>query len=83
MVKKNALKGTSTIKVYLPVCGSTTEYLKIKLYEAFCEPRWSSMKSGKLPQVMLLEAALDGPEDYKFENKKKNLAVWSLLLIFA
>ena len=34
------------------------------------------MKSDKLPQVMSIESASFGAEDYKFENQK-NLGVWS------
>ena len=40
-----------------------------KLYEAFCSSRGSCVKSDKLPQVMSLESASVGAEDYTFENK--------------
>lgn len=33
------------------------------------------MKSDKCPQVMSLESASVGPEDYKFENEKYLLAM--------
>ena len=38
------------------------------LYEALCGSKSSCVKSGELPQVMSLESASIGPEDYKFEK---------------
>ncbi len=40
-----------------------------KLYNVFCGSGGSCVKSDKSPQVMSLESALVGAEDYKFENE--------------
>ncbi len=64
-------KGELHIKVSLQVLGSTTVYVE-KLYYSFV----ALLKSAKLPQIMLLESASVGTEDYKFKDEK-NLLVWS------
>ncbi len=58
-------------KVFSQFLESTTAH---KLYEGFCGSRGSYTKSDEVPQVMSLESASVGSEDYKFENEK-NLCV--------
>lgn len=49
--------------------------LKGGLYEIIYGSRGGSMKIDKLPQVMSVESASVGSEDYKFGNET-NLQVW-------
>ena len=43
-----------------------------KKYKAFCVSKGSSVKSDKLPQIMSLELASVGAEDYKFGTEEKS-----------
>ncbi len=44
-------------------------YVKKKMYKVFCVCRGSYVKSDKCPQVMSLELASVGAEDYESENE--------------